>query len=134
MTPEIRKALETNILPFGEIPRELQEALVVALFVNGEKGKQRFNGVWISDFSICAESIIRLAPELVVMPEYPWDLFDDEIQWMAMNKDGDLAINDLKMALSTLGPQWLSSVAYVPCIKFPRGNVAWQDSQMERPK
>ena len=139
MTPEIRKALETNTLPFGEMSRELQEAFIVAACLDGvpHEAWSKDNNLWYrANLNIFEKTIYRLAPEPVIDPEYPWDLFDDEIQWMAIDGSGVLAMAENKMEQSVGNgtAYWFLASCRVKNIKFNRGNVAWQDSQRQRPK
>ena len=140
MDAAIRKKLENNTLPFGEMPRELQEALVIAICVDKNiwcdaKNLGSYDPVYTTP-AFLPDVIFRIAPEPVIMPTYPWDLFDDEIQWMAIDESGELAMaeNKMEQSVGNGNAYWFLASCRVRNIKFNRGNVAWQDSQMERPK
>ena len=125
--------------PFGELPRRLQEALVIAHYVDGksmhcaEYLSAKFMNAHEPVFY--ANVLYRLAPEPKRLPQPPWHMIDPKYKWYTANKEGCsrfYAVEPL-MCDHYFYPHY-GEVFEADCLIFDRGNVDWNESKVKRPE
>ena len=131
-------------LPFGEWPREAQEAAVISTLLDGYSC-----AIWYEDGSYWASSkmgaeddeIYRLKPQSheLQIPDEVWKFFD-KAQWAAMDSSRDVWVYPQKPTVYDELDLWHgksgTSVLHrtVSSITIPTDGIDWRKSLTKRPE
>ena len=122
--------------PFGELPRRLQEALVIASVIDREEIEAMRIGLgWCKTSpSFSQNAIYRLAPEPKRMPQPPWHMIDPKYKWFAIDGHANPGVFTEEPRASHVFWETEGNARSIDAILFDRGSVDWTESKVKRPE